>query len=142
MPGSRERPDTGSITPLIIGFMLVLVMLVGAVTNASAAFLKRQQLNALADSASLAATEGIEGEQVYTDGLSERARIDAAAARVAVLGQLRAAGIRGLRHQIDTRERSVTVRLRAPVDLPFHIGSLGTRVWITGTATSVITVSD
>ncbi len=142
MLAGNSRADDGSITPLIIGFTLVLVMLVGVVTNASAAFLKRQQLNALADGAALAATEGIEGEQVYTHGLSGHARIDTRAATRAVLAHLNAAGVRGLRHEITAREDAVTVHLRAPIDLPFHLGELGTRVWISGTATGVVAVSD
>lgn len=142
MRARRIRTEDGSIAPLIIGFMLVLVMLVGVVSNASAAFLKRQQLNALADGAALAATEGVEGEQVYVHGLGSRARIDPRAARTAVLAHLDAAGVHGLRHQITARDDAVTVRLRAPIDLPFHLGGLGNRVWISGTATGVVTVSD
>lgn len=138
----RGNDERGSITPLIIGFAVVLVMLIGVVVNASAAFLKRQQLNALADSAALAATEGVQGEQVYTNGLGERAIIDPDAARAEVAAHLATANMPGLRAEVLTRTDAVTVRLRAPIDLPFRIGDVGTEVWISGTATGVVTVSE
>lgn len=136
------RVERGSITPLVIGFFIVLVMLVGVVVDASAAYLKRQQLHALADAAALAATEGIEGEQVYTRGLGERARIDPAVARARAAARLRAADVPGLRFRITTRDDSVTVHLRAPVDLPFRVGDLGSGVMISGSATGVVAVSE
>lgn len=134
--------ERGSITPLVIGFTVMLVMLVGVVVNASAAFLKRQQLNSLADAAALAATEGVEGEQVYTGGLGERAEIDPAVARARAADQLGAAGVAGLRFRIVTRTDSVTVHLDAPIDLPFRIGDLGEAVMISGRGTGVVTVSE
>lgn len=134
--------ERGSITPLVIGFTVMLVMLVGVVVNASAAFLKRQQLNSLADAAALAATEGVEGEQVYTGGLGERAEIDPAVARARAADQLGAAGVAGLRFRIVTRTDSVTVHLDAPIDLPFRIGDLGQAVMISGRGTGVVTVSE
>ncbi|RYE77289.1 MAG: hypothetical protein EOO74_07120 [Myxococcales bacterium] len=134
--------ERGSITPLVIGFTVMLVMLVGVVVNASAAFLKRQQLNSLADAAALAATEGVEGEQVYTGGLGERAEIDPAVARARAADQLLAAGVAGLRFRIVTRTDSVTVHLDAPIDLPFRIGDLGQAVMISGSGTGVVTVSE
>lgn len=134
--------ERGSITPLVIGFAVVLVMLVGVVVNASAAFLKRQQLNSLADSAALAATEGIQGEQVYTGGLGDRAEIDPVVARARAADLLGAAGVPGLRFRILTRVDAVTVELRAPLDLPFRIGELGSAVLISGTGTGVVSVSD
>ena len=137
----KRRGERGSITPLVIGFAIVLVMLVGVVVDASAAFLKRQQLNSLADAAALAATEGLEGEQVYLRGLGERARIDPAGAREHAASRLRAAGVPGLRFRIATRDDSVTVHVQAPIDLPFRIGDLGGSVMISGTATGVVTVS-
>ena len=76
-PGLSARRDAeGSVTPLVIGFAVVVALLVGVVVDASAAYLRRQGLNSAADAAALAATDGIQGEQVYTHGLGERAQID------------------------------------------------------------------
>ncbi len=69
------------MTPLIIGFAVVVAMLVAVVVDASAAYLRRQGLNSAADAAALAATDGIQGEEVYTHGLGKRAEIDPVAAR-------------------------------------------------------------
>ncbi len=72
----KERGERGSVTPLIIGFAVVVALLVAVVVDASAAYLRRQGLNSAADSAALAATDGIQGEEVYTHGLGKRADID------------------------------------------------------------------
>ena len=73
-----SRDENGSVAPLIIGFAVVVAMLVAVVVDASAAYLRRQGLNSAADAAALAATDGIQGEQVYTHGLGKRAEIDPA----------------------------------------------------------------
>lgn len=137
-----RRAERGSITPLVIGFAIVLVMLVGVVVDASAAFLKRQQLHSLADAAALAATEGIQGEQVYMHGLGEQAMIDPGVARARAAERLHAARVTGLRFRIVTRDDSVSVHVRAPLDLPFRIGGIGGAVMISGSATAVVTVSE
>lgn len=137
----KRRDEQGSILPLVLGFTLILVVLVAVVVNASAAFLKRQQLNALADAAALAATEGAQGSEVYTSGLGQRAHIDPLAARAAVSRHLAGAGVKGLRFTVHTRLDAVTVSLQAPLDLPFRVGDIGGSVPISGTATGVVTVS-
>ena len=88
-PAREARDERGSVTPLIIGFAVVVAMLVAVVVDASAAYLRRQGLNSAADAAALAATDGIQGEQVYTHGLGKRAEIDPAAARRYVADVLR-----------------------------------------------------
>jgi Flp pilus assembly protein TadG len=77
---------------MIAGFAAVLVLLVAVVVDASAAILRRQQLDALADAAALAATDGVQGEAVYTRGLGRRAEIDPVAARRFVAAYLGASG--------------------------------------------------
>ncbi len=89
-----RRSERGSVTPLIIGFAVVVAMLVAVVVDASAAYLRRQGLNSAADAAALAATDGIQGEEVYTHGLGERAEIDPAAARRYVADYFASSGIR------------------------------------------------
>ena len=89
-----SRDERGSVTPLIIGFAVVVALLVGVVVDASAAFLRRQGLESAADAAALAATDGLQGEQVYTRGLGRRADIDPAAARRYVAAYFASSGIR------------------------------------------------
>jgi hypothetical protein len=149
-PASRRRfgrtDDRGSVTPLIIGFTVVIALLVAVVVDASAAYLRRQGLNSAADAAALAATDGIQGEQVYTQGLGQRAEIDPAAARRYVDGYFASSGIRrrfpGLDYSVETRANTVIVRVRTPLDLPFRVPGVGTEVPVTGSAASVVVVSD
>ena len=142
----RPRDERGSVTPLIIGFAVVVALLVAAVVDASAAYLRRQGLNSAADAAALSATDGLQGEQVYTHGLGERAEIDPAAARAYVADYFATSGIRrrfpGLDYSVQTTENTVVVRLVTPMDLPFRVPGVGTNVPITGTAASVVVVSD
>jgi hypothetical protein len=142
----RSTDERGSITPLIIGFAVVVMLLVGVVVDASAAFLRRQGLNSAADAAALAATDGIQGEEVYTHGLGKRADIDPAAARRYVADYVEASGVRrrfpGLDWSVTTTADRVVVRMVAPTDLPFRIPGVGTGVPVSGTAASVVVVSD
>ena len=130
----RPRDEHGSVTPLIIGFAVVVALLVAAVVDASAAYLRRQGLNSAADAAALSATDGIQGEQVYTQGLGKRAEIDPAAARHYVAEYFASSGIRrrfpGLDYSVRTTENTVMVRVATPMDLPFrvnprHLGHAG-----------------
>src|SRR4051812_30934600 len=86
---TTRRGEHGSITPLIIGFTLLVAVLVAVVVDASAAYLRRQGLNSVADAAALAATDGLQGDAVYTHGLADHAEIDPAAARRYVEDYLR-----------------------------------------------------
>ena len=141
-----KRDESGSVAPLIIGFAVVVAMLVAVVVDASAAYLRRQGLNSAADAAALAATDGIQGEEVYTHGLGERAEIDPAAARRYVADYFASSGIRsrfpGLDYTVETSANTVVVRIVTPMDLPLHVPGFGTDVRVTGAAASVVVVSD
>jgi Flp pilus assembly protein TadG len=138
--------ERGSVTPLIIGFAVVLALLVAVVVDASAAYLRRQGLDSVADAAALAATDGLQGEQVYTHGLGERAVIDPAAARGYVAAYFATSGVAarypGLSFSVSTTATSVVVRVTAPLRLPLHVAGVGDRARISGTAASVVVVSD
>jgi hypothetical protein len=134
------------VTPLIIGFAVVVALLVGVVVDASVAFLRRQGLDSAADAAALAATDGIQGAEVYTHGLGRRAEIDPVAARRFVADYVESSGIRrrypGLDYSVTTTTNTVVVRMVAPTDLPFRVPGVGTAVPVSGTAASVVVVSD
>jgi hypothetical protein len=114
--------------------------------DASAAYLRRQGLNSAADAAALAATDGIQGEEVYTQGLGERARIDPVTARRYVAAHFARSGIHhrfpGMDYAVETTDDTVVVRIVAPMDLPLRVPGVGTDVRVTGTAASVVVVSD
>jgi Flp pilus assembly protein TadG len=140
------RDERGSITPLIIGFALVVGLLVAVVVDASAAYLRRQGLNSLADAAALAATDGLQGDRVYTHGLDDRAEIDAAAARRYVEDYLRDSGATarypGLSWDVSTSATTVLVHVAAPLELPLRVPGIEESATVTGDAAAVVVVSD
>jgi uncharacterized membrane protein len=140
------RDERGSITPLIIGFALVVALLVAVVVDASAAYLRRQGLNSVADAAALAATDGLQGERVYTHGLDDLAEIDADAAGRYVDDYLRSSGVLsrfpGLTWSVSTSATTVVVRVAAPLDLPLHVPGVADDAVVRGSAAAVVVVSD
>jgi len=142
----RSRSEHGSITPLIIGFALVLGLLVAAVVDASAAYLRRQGLDSVADAAALAATDGLQGDSVYTHGLGDRAGIDAAAARRYVEDYLHSSGALsrypGMTWSVTTSATEVLVRVAAPLELPLHVPGVGGSATVTGAAAAVVVIGD
>lgn len=143
---SSRRREVGSITPLVVGLAVVVALLVAVVVDASAAYLQRQGLDAVADAAALAATDGIEGDQVYLHGLGERARIDPASARQYVADYLRSSGVRerfpGLSWSVEASGQTVVVRVAAPLRLPLRVPGVRRSAVVRGAAASVVAVSD
>lgn len=143
---ATPRDERGSVTPLIIGFMLVVAMLVAVVVDASAAYLRRQSLHATADAAALAATQALQGERVYTEGLGRTAELDPVAARQHVAAYVARSGARqrwpGLDWRVRTAGDTVVVRLTAPLDLPLQVPGVGDGWRISGEAASVVVVDD
>jgi uncharacterized membrane protein len=142
----RGRDDRGQTALLIIGFTLVLAMMVVVVVDATAAYLRRQALNTLADGAALAAVDGIEGEQVYLAGLEEKAAVDPEAARELVSSYLVAVDAHrrypGLSHTVETDAERVVVRVAAPLELPLPFPGMGDTTHIESTAAAVITLGE
>ncbi len=142
----RRRGEAGQTAVLIIGLTLVLAMTVVVVVDATAGYLRRQALNTLADGAALAAADGIQGEQVYTGGLGERAAVDPAAARFLVEEYLASvdAGRRypGLTHAVEADGERVVVHVAAPLDLPLPLPRTGDTAHVTATAAAVVTVGE
>jgi uncharacterized membrane protein len=146
-PGTvPASPERGQTSLLIIGLAIVALMMVAVVVDASAAYLRRQALDSLADGAALAAADGVQGEQVYRGGLEARARIDPAAAEAYVaeyLTTVRAATrYPGLGYTVRATADTVVVRVSAPLDLPFTPPGWERRPTVTGTAASFVVVTD
>lgn len=145
----RSRDEGGQMSVMIIGFAIVLAMAVAMVVDASAAYLQRQGLDTIADGAALRGADlGATGEETYRHGVPhDRLDLTAAAVRAAVHGYLLETGAwqryPGLTYtvSVDASASSVTVRLRAPLDLPLtvpgspdrpSIGAAGSAVVATG----------
>jgi hypothetical protein len=139
-PSGEER---GQTSLAVVGFFVVVALLVVVVVDASAAYLRRQRLDSLADGAALAAVDGIRSDQVYVTGLGEQAVLDPAVARSYAAAYLaRTAGGRyaGLRWDLRTTADFVEVQVSAPLELPIAPPgwSGGT---VTGRAAAYVAVS-
>lgn len=138
----RPRDERGATTVLVIGFAGVLLALVVAVVDGSAAYRQRQSLTTLAEGAALwAADAGAQGREVYLGGVTDAPlEQTASAARAGVAQYLRATGAvadhPGLTSQVRVSGDRVEVRLSAPADLPLTFPGLDVtgRVAATGVA--------
>jgi len=138
--------ERGQTTVLIIGFAVVAMLMVAVVVDASAAYLRRSGLDSVADGAALAAADGIEGSQVYTGRLGRRARIDPELARRFVADYLSATGAAtrypGLSYAVEAGTDRVVVHVTSPLDLPITPPGWDSSSVISGTAASVVVVSN
>lgn len=142
------RDQRGSVTPLIVGFAVILALGIALVTDATAAYLHRSGLSTLADGAALSGADaGATGRSTYTDGVpADELQVDTAAARAGVeayLRQVRALEeYPGLRWdvRVDPATSSVHVRLTAPLELPLTLPGAPERatVAVEGEASSAV----
>jgi Putative Flp pilus-assembly TadE/G-like len=141
-----RTPERGQTSLLIVGFAVVAVLLVVVVVDASAAYLRRQQLDAVADGAALAGADGIQGEQVYEEGLGDTAEIDPAVARRYVAEYLAQVGAfrryPGLTYRVGTTLDSVEVTISTPLRLPFAPPGWAEQTRVSGFAASLVRVLD
>lgn len=118
----RLRDDRGSVLLLTIGFLVIVVMGIGVVVDASAVFLQRRSLAALADGAALAGAQTVDREAYYRGGARAALRPTARQVRAEVTHYLRTAptAVAGARlERIDIEGTTVIVALRATARAPF-----------------------
>ncbi|PUA81048.1 pilus assembly protein TadG-related protein [Nocardioides currus] len=142
----RSRDERGSTIPLLVGLAAVLLMGVALVINASAAYLQRQSLDTLADGAALRGADlGAAG--TYEGGLdAERLLQEKGAVQKVVQAYLVSVGADrtypGI--EVDARvnavDRSVTVVLTAPLDLPMHIPGSPAQPVVGASSTAAVTI--
>jgi hypothetical protein len=135
---------------LIIGLAVVLLMAAVVAIDASAAFLRRQELDTVADGAALAGADAgsRDLDALYGRGVADTDRLDQAqaVARRAVADYLRAIGARaaypGLSYTVsfDAARDAVTVRIDAPLDLPLTIPGSPHRPVVGAEGTAVVQV--
>ena len=118
---SRARRQRGSISPMIIGFVLILGLLVTVVVAASRVFLFQRELSAMADGAALSAADGIDTSAIY--GGNGQVRLDQVAATSLARTYLSDSGagskFPGLASQVDVvGPTRVQVTLSANCSIP------------------------
>ena len=144
----RVRDDRGQTTLLIVGLATVLLMTIAVVIDASAAFLRRQELDTVADGAALAGADaGSRNLQaLYAEGVDAADRLDQAeaVARAAVADHLRATGAHaaypGLRAAVRVEGDTVTVDLEAPLELPLTVPGSPDRTTVGATGSATVEV--
>ena len=110
--------ERGSIMVLTLGFIVICVIAVAVVVDASTVFVQRRALQAAVDSAALAGAQAIDLEDYYARGAADGVRIDPVAARSAVTRQIRSASqVRLEAVRIEGGE--VIVRASTSVTPPF-----------------------
>jgi hypothetical protein len=133
---------------MIVGLAVVLLMAIGVVVDATAAYLHRQGLLSIADGAALAAADaGSRNEaSLYGEGIGAATRLEQQrdAARAAVIDYLRSTGAHGdypgLAWEVgfDPSENSVVVSVRAPLDLPLTVPGSPERATVSARAAAVV----
>ena len=130
------RSDEGSVLVLGLGAVVVCLLALVIGVDASAAFLQRRALVALADASAIAGAQGIDLAVYYREGASAATGLDARAVTERVTSFLSTTGaahrsgvegatVEGLRlEQVSMDDRTVVVRLSAPLRLPF-LSALG-----------------
>ncbi len=88
-----RRDESGQLTPLVIGFAVIVILAVTVVANASNAFLHRRSLASWADGAAPVAAQRIAEQVVYTGRLGETLPIAEDEARAAVLDYVVRSGL-------------------------------------------------
>jgi hypothetical protein len=121
--GTRDTcGDSGSVLPLVIGVVVLVLALVTVVTDASVLYLQRRSVQATVDGAALAGAQAVDLGRVYAGGARGDLLLDPRSARAAVADYVRAlaahpAGLRVTSVRVVTT--TVTVRAQAVVRPPF-----------------------
>jgi uncharacterized membrane protein len=138
MPVTRGdlRDDRGSVLPLVIGVVVLVIALVTVVTDVSVLWLQRRSLQATVDGAALTGAQAVDLPTVYAGGANGDLRLDPTAARAAVRTYAaavpsgkRLTSFRIARVTLTTT--TVTVRATAIARPPFL-------TWLTGTGVTIV----
>jgi hypothetical protein len=132
------------ITGMLVIFCLCLLLLIVAVTDLSAAYLRRESAMSLADGASLAATEAAAASAIYTDPRAGFVPIDRHGATAAVHAYLARTGAYaeypGLRSRVSVVGHRVVVALTMPYHLPIPVPGVKRVVSVHGTSAAELPI--
>lgn len=142
-PGAAPG-DRGSVLPLVIGIVAIVLTMVTVVTDVSVLWLQRRALQATVDGAALAGAQAVDLPSVYAGGAHGDLRLDPRAARAAVRSYVRAVPttLRSLRvASVTTTATTVTVRATAQSRPPFLSLIAGRGITVTAEASAVTTAA-
>ena len=137
----RGRGDEGSVLPLVIGAVVIVVSLVTVVTDVGVLWLQRRSLQATLDGAALAGAQSVDLPTVYAGGANGDLRLNATSARAAVRTYLAAVPsskqLTSFRvTQVRIVTTTITVRGTAVAHPPFLSWITGNGVTITAQASA------
>jgi hypothetical protein len=140
-----RRDDEGSVLPLVIGAVVVVLLLVGVVTDSSVLWLQRRALQSTVDGAALAGAQAVDLGAMYAGGAHGDLALAPAAVRRAVRRYLAATPsddrLPRLRLMQTRVEGSVvTVGASSTVTLPFTTLLTGRGVVVRADASAVLRV--
>lgn len=125
MRRAQRRTESGQITAMLVLLSICLLLVIIAVTDISAGYLRRQSAVSLADAAALAATEAAAASGIYADQDPGFVTIDQADATAAVDSYLREVGayneFPGLALDVRVVDHRVEVALVMPYRLPVRM---------------------
>ncbi len=123
-PASPQCDDRGSVLPLVIGVVVIVMALLTVVTDVSVLFLQRRSLQATVDGAALAGAQAVDLAPVYSGGAHGDLRLDPPAVRAAV--RMYVSAVPSVRELVGFRltalrvdAATVTIRARATARPPF-----------------------
>lgn len=112
--------DRGSVMLLALGFIVICLLAVAVVVDASAMFLRHRSLQSVADGAALAGAQAIDLEAYYRRGADYRVQLDPLQVHRAVQEYVRSAAPSGATlESVELVGRTVIVRMRTEVRPPF-----------------------
>jgi hypothetical protein len=140
----RRRGDRGSVLPLVIGLVAIVLALVTVVTDVGALWLQRRDLQATVDGAALAGAQAVDLPSVYAGGAQGTLPLDPAEARRSVRSFLAAVpeprrlnGFRLVLVRVSTG--SMRVQASSTATLPFLSGLTGRGITIVAQASASTT---
>jgi len=110
--------ERGQLLPLIIGFGIIILLLCAVVFDAAQAFVYRRGLNAIADGAALAATNGVDKAAIYEGGVADRVILSQQLAQEEVDAYIAAGNYQSLDCVAGVGAAEVTVTCDGTVILP------------------------
>jgi hypothetical protein len=131
-----EGRDDGSMLILMIGLVVLCLLLVAVVTDASTLFLARMHLISAADGAALAGAQAVDQEALYTGPATGQLPLDPAGVRTAVDRYLVVDGDTDVQVLgVSTDGTVVRVAFQRQVRLPFlNLVTLGAKDSVSVTA--------